>query len=96
MRQVAKRRAREKRRREQVVEEAFNRYMDHLVDRLRVIGVEEAVAMDAIFNVVAQLGEVGALPLYPEGRVDYQEMGAWLVAAADFGLVDFIVEAAQE
>ena len=96
MRQAAKRRAREKHRRERVVEEAFNCYMDHLVDRLKVIGVEEAVAMDAIFNVVAQLGEVGALPLYPEGQVDYQEMGTWLVAAADFGLVDFIVEAAQE
>jgi hypothetical protein len=78
-----------------VVEEAFNSYMDHMVDRLGGLGIEEALAMDAIFSVVEQLGEDGVLPPYPEGQVGYEEMGTWLVAAADFGLVDFMVEAAQ-
>lgn len=95
MRRAARRRAREQRRRERVVEEAFNSYMDHMVNRLGALGIEEAVAMDAIFNVVAELGESEVLPPYPEGQVTYQEMGTWLVAAADFGLVDFMVEAVQ-
>lgn len=89
-------RARKTRRRERAVQEAFSRYMDHIVDSLGEFGVEAPVAMDAIFHVVSHLAESGALPSYPEGRVSYQEMGEWLVAAADFGLTKFMVEAAQE
>lgn len=90
------RRAREERRRETVVQNAFDSYMDHVVDRLTALGIDDAVAMDAIFNAVEHLGEAGVLPPFPEGSVSYQRMGEWLVAAADFKFADFMVEAAQE
>lgn len=91
-----RKKAREERRRESVVQEAFDNYLDHAVDRVATLGVEEEVAMEAIFNAVEHLGVEGVLPLFPEGGTSYQAMGAWLVAAADFGFVDFMVEAAQE
>lgn len=96
MKKAARARARELRRRERMVQEAFDRYMDHMVESLGSLGIEAPVAMDAIFNAVSQLEESDVLPPFPEGRVSYQAMGQWLVAAADFGLTKFMVEAAQE
>jgi len=87
--------AREMQRRENLVQEAFDSYLDHTVDRLVALGVEEADAIEAVFNTVEYLGNEGVLPPFPEGRVSHETMGRWLVEAASFGLVDFMVEAAQ-
>ena len=89
-------RAQEERRRENLVQEAFDGYLDHTVARLASLGVDEAVATEAVFNAVEYLGEDGLLPVFPEGHRSYQAMGQWLIAAADFGFVDFMVEAAKE
>lgn len=78
------------------MQEAFERYMDHTVDRLTALGIDEMVAMEAVFEAVSQLAEAQTLPPFPEGRVSYQEMGNWLVAAVDLGFADFMVEAVQE
>lgn len=91
----AKARAREAQRRENLVQEAFDSYLDHTVDRLLAIGVEETDAIEAVFNTAEYLGNEGVLPPFPEGRVSYETMGRWLVEAASFGFVDFMVEAAQ-
>lgn len=92
----ARRRARKEREKARVVQEAFDRFMDHAVDRLVAVGVEDAMAMETVFTVVQQLGEEKVLPPFPEGDVHYSRMGTWLVAAADFGLADFVVEAVVE
>jgi len=86
----------EERELENLVQEAFDCYLDLAVERLCDLGVGEEVAIEAIFASVEHLGEEGVLPLFPEGHVSYDKMGHWLVAAADFGFVDFMVEAAQE
>jgi len=96
MRPAARRRAREGRRREGLVQAAFEGYLDITVARLGEVGVEGPVAMDAVFNTVEYLGGEGILPAFPEGEVSYQAMGRWLIAAVDFGFTDFMVEAAQE
>lgn len=88
--------ARVRRRREERVQEAFDGYLDHIVERLEAHGVESAVAIDVIFNTVEHLGEQGELPPFPEGDVSYQVMGHWLVAAADFGLAEFVESVVAE
>lgn len=78
------------------METAFNRYMDHTVARLVELGVDESVALDAVFHTVTDLAEKEVLPPYPDETSPTHEAGAWLVAAADFGLADFMVEAVTE
>lgn len=78
------------------VQEAFDGYLDHIVERLERRGLEGPVAMDVIFNTVAHLGEQGELPPFPEGDVSYPVMGEWLVAAADFGLAEFVEDVVAE
>ena len=95
MRQASRARAREERKKERVVQEAFDRFMDHTVERLTVLGVDEPVAVDAVFNTVTHLAEENVLPPFPEGVVSYQEMGQWLLAAADFNLAEFMAEAVE-
>lgn len=82
--------ARVRRRREERVQEAFDEYLDYIVERLGTLGVESSVAIDVVFNTVEHLGEQGELPPFPEGDVSYQVMGRWLVAAVDFGLAEFV------
>jgi hypothetical protein len=94
MSNAARRKARRERREERLVETAFNRYMDHLVDSLVTRGVDESVALDTIFHTTTYLAEKDTLPPYPDKRANHREVGKWLVAAADFGLVEFVVEAA--
>lgn len=92
-RSAARRQAREIRRREHIVQEAFDGYLDAVVDRLVAAGVKDTVAIEAVFNAVDLLGEEGELPPFPEGRVSYDVMATWLVAAADYGFADFMAEA---
>ena len=82
--------ARVRRRREERVQEAFDGYLDYIVERLEGLGVEAPVAIDVVFNTVEHLGEQGELPPFPEGDVSYLVMGQWLVAAVDFGLAEFV------
>lgn len=89
----ARRQAIKERRREQRVDEAFDAYMDHMVDRLVELGAESSAALEAIFEIVTYLAEKETLPEFPDDRATYREKGVWLVAAADYGLVDFVVEA---
>jgi len=91
-----RKRAREERQRANRVQEAFDSYLDHTLGRLTDLGADEPMAIEAIFQTVKYLGDEGVLPVFPEGNVSYQTMGQWLVAAADFGLADFMVEAIQE
>lgn len=95
MRKQARRAARETQHRENLVQEAFDSYLDHTVDRLLALGIEETDAIEAIFNAAEHLGSEGVLPPFPEGDTSYETMGRWLVEAASFGFVDFMVEAAQ-
>lgn len=85
-----------RRRAEHKVQQAFDQYMDHAVDRLVELGVSSEVALDAIFQTVTYLAEEEVLPPFPTERASYEEAARWLVAAADFGLVDFLLEAAEE
>lgn len=96
MSDAARQQARKERERDRLIELAFDRFMDHLVDRVMLIGVDESVAMDAIFHTITYLAEKGTLPEYPRERATSREVGEWLVAAADFGLVEFVVEAVSE
>lgn len=96
MRAKARAMARETQHRENLVQEAFDSYLDHTVDRLMALGVDEVDAIEAIFSAVEHLGDEGVLPPFPEGCVSYEMMGRWVVEAASFGFVDFMVEAAQE
>jgi len=93
---VARRCAKEERRKAALVQEAFDGYLDLVAARLERLGVPSEVAIDAIFHTVEHLGAEGTLPLFPEGNVEYQAMGRWLVAADDFGFADFVVEAVSE
>jgi len=96
MRSEARQRAREEREAERRVQEAFDRYLDYTVERLMGIGIEPETATEAVFNAVTMLAEMGELPPFPCGNVSYQVMGKWLVAAADLGFTEFMVEAASE
>lgn len=96
MNRSLKQRMREERRRERLVQIAFDSYLDHTVDRLVTLGLDDTVALEAVFHAVDHLGNEGILPLFPEGNVDYRGLGEWLVAAADFGFVDFMMEVATE
>lgn len=77
------------------VQRAFDLYMDHAVDRLVALGATDEVALDAIFQTVTYLAEEGVLPPFPTERATYEEAAHWLVEAADFGLVGFLIEAAS-
>lgn len=96
MSRAARQRARHERGNAEKVQDAFDRYLDHTVHRLEAVGVDSSVATEAIFEAVTMLGEDGSLPPFPEGDVHYSHMARWLVAAADFGFTDFMVEAAAE
>lgn len=96
MSRAARQRARQERERAGRVQDAFDRYLDHTVHRLGAIGVDSAVATEAIFEAVTMLEEDGSLPPFPEGDVHYLRVAKWLVAAADFEFTDFMVEAASE
>lgn len=93
MRVAVRHEAVERRRAEHKVQRAFDLYMDHVVDRLVQLGAASEVALDVIFQTVTYLAEEGVLPPYPTERATYEEAARWLVAAADFGLVEFLVEA---
>ena len=85
--------AQAERRKAFVVQEAFDGYLDLVVDRLVALGLDSSSAIDSVFHTVEHLGEAEVLPPFPEGEVSYQEMGGWLIAAVDFGFADFMVEA---
>lgn len=93
---IARQRAREERRRERKVQGAFDRYLDYTVERLMGLGVDSAVATEAVFGAVTMLAEEGDLPPFPQGEANYVVMGEWLVAACDLGFTEFMVEAVSE
>lgn len=95
MRAAVRQAALARRRAEHKVQQAFDLYMDHAVDRLVELGVSSEVALDAIFQTVTYLAEEEVLPSYPTERASYEEAARWLVAAVDFGLIEFLLEAAE-
>ena len=74
------------------VQAAFNVYLDYIIERLVAKGVSDTDAMEAVFYTADFLTEKGQLPPFPETG-NYRDMGAWVVAAADFGFIDFMVDA---
>lgn len=75
------------------VQEAFQQYMDHVVVKVLEAGVPESLVLDTVFTVADFLTEEGVLPPFPDDRSSVEEQGQWLVAAADNGFVDLVVEA---
>jgi len=84
------------RRKAEIVQHAFDSYLDFVVERLIEKGLDSNMAIESIFCTVEHLGGSGVLPPFPEGDVSYREMGEWLVAADDFKFVDFMVEAVTD
>lgn len=87
------RRAKGDRRKQLVVEAAFDRFMDEAVARLVALGLTDLQAIDAIFEVATHCAQESLLPEFPEEREQFQQVGEWLVKAHDFGFVDFVVAA---
>lgn len=92
MRAEALRKGRADRKDRQKIQETFDAYLDYVIEKLVSKGVDESDAMEAVFYTAEFLAERGALPPFPE-TVNYRMMAEWVVGAADFGFIDFMVEA---
>jgi len=80
---------------QQVVDYAFDQYIEHVVDRLIGLGLDSNVALEAVFTSADFFTEQGDLPVFPDDRSTQLERGEWLVAAVDTGFLDFVVEAVE-
>lgn len=74
------------------VEELFDQYLDHVLDGVAQLGVEPAMAMDAIFTAATYLAEQCVLPVFPGTRASAARVGSWMIAAAEFDFATFMVK----
>ena len=78
-----------------IVQEAFDSYLDMVVDSLQELGISSDIAIESIFSTAEYLAENSVLPQFPEGDVHYRVMGTWLIAAVDFDFADFMMQAVK-
>lgn len=74
---------------------AFDRFMDHAVARLSVVGLDDTQALEVIFTMADLLTEEGALPPFPDDTVPYAVKGGWLVEAVALDFISFVVDAVE-
>lgn len=77
-----------------LMDQTFSSYLDTVVDALIEQGLETNTAIHSVYVVADYLAGEGKLPLFPDERSTPEQRGAWAVRAADFGLLEFALEAA--
>jgi hypothetical protein len=78
---------------QRVIDCAFDRYIEHIVDRLIELGLDSNAALATVFTSADFVTEQGDLPVFPDDQSTQRERGEWLVAAVDNGFLDFVIEA---
>jgi len=75
-----------------MVDYAFNAYLDFVVEDVAAAGVADADAVELVFSVAASLSEQGTMPEFPDDKQTWVEKARWLVAAKEIDFRGFVRE----